>query len=44
MYQAWLSTQQALASYGGVSGAIAIIANIIYIIIEIIIVLVCSWA
>ena len=40
MFSAWQSTQKALASYGGVSGAIAILANIIYGLIEIIIVLV----
>ena len=30
MFTAWVSTQKALESYGGISGAISIMANIIY--------------
>jgi hypothetical protein len=39
MYTAWCSTQTALESYGGISGAIALMANIAYGVVELIVVL-----
>ena len=39
MREAWCATQMSLQSYGGISGAIAVLANIIYFLIEFIVVL-----